>query len=203
MANKSVIEEFGMFSQIPYFILRFNAFKAHHDINAFGLNLDQKKELVSLLAQYGRVYITTEGELDDSFKEYQLKIRPDKIHHVLAYATMFIGDSQTMTSEAAILGTPALKCNTFAGKLSIPNELENKYELNYAYQPEEFESLLLKIKVLLSISDLKDLWAHRRKLMLLDKIDVTKFLYWFVVNYPCSKKKLQLSKDFNFLEFSE
>ena len=60
-----------------------------------------------------------------------MPIPPESIHSLLYYAKMFIGDSQTMTTEAAILGTPALKCNTFAGKLSVPNELEEKYNLCY------------------------------------------------------------------------
>jgi len=55
------------------------------------------------------------------------------MHSLLYYATMFIGDSQTMTSEAAMLGTPSLKLNSFAGKLSVPNELEQKYQLCYSF----------------------------------------------------------------------
>jgi len=38
-----------------------------------------------------------------------------------------------MTSEAAMLGTPSLKLNSFAGKLSVPNELEQKYQLCYSF----------------------------------------------------------------------
>ena len=51
-----------------------------------------------------------------------------------------------MTSEAAILGVPALKCNTFAGRLSVPNELEQKYGLCYAYQPCEFDRLYAHVE---------------------------------------------------------
>ena len=89
---------------------------------------------------------------------------------------MFIGDSQTMTSEAAILGTPALKCNTFAGKLSVPNELENKYGLCYSYLPEQFNELMKKVK-LLQKKDLDQVWRNRVAIFLKDKIDVT--VLWF------------------------
>ena len=102
------------------------------------------------------------------------------------YATMFIGDSQTMTSEAAILGTPSVKCNSFAGRLSVPNELENKYELCYAFQPKDEDKFLAKIKEILAIPDVKKEWDKRRKKMLADKIDVSVFYTWFIENYPQS-----------------
>ena len=47
---------------------------------------------------------------------------------------MFIGDSQTMTSEAAVLGVPSLRCNSFAGRISYINEQEFKYGLTLFHQ---------------------------------------------------------------------
>ena len=102
------------------------------------------------------------------------------------YAMMFIGDSQTMTSEAAILGTPAIKCNSFAGRLAVPNELEEKYGLCYAFLPEDEEKFHAKIEELLSMPDLKAEWVRRRERFLADKIDVTAFLTYFIENYPQS-----------------
>ena len=78
------------------------------------------------------------------------------------FATMLVGDSQTMTTEATLIGVPALKCNTFAGELSVPNEIENKYDLCYAYKPEQFELMLLKSEELLARSDLKEEWYNKR-----------------------------------------
>jgi predicted glycosyltransferase len=101
-----------------------------------------------------------------------------------------------MTSEAAILGTPAIKCNTFAGKLAIPNELEDKYQLCYAFLPEESDKMLAKIEELISLSDLKKLWNERKERMLSDKIDVTAFYIWFIENYPQSVKTLSENPDF-------
>jgi hypothetical protein len=101
---------------------------------------------------------------------------------------MFIGDSQTMTSESAILGTPSLKCNTFAGNLSVPNELEHKYKLCFSFQPEDFDKMILKIKQLISTPNLKQEFQQRRLKMLADKIDVTAFMVWFIENYPESAK---------------
>lgn len=179
-----------------YFILRFNAFKAHHDIGAAGLSIENKRRLVNRLKAYGKVFITTERNIDDEFKPYQLTVSPEKVHSLMYYATMLIGDSQTMTSEAAVLGTPAVKCNSFAGRLAVPNELEQKYGLCYSFLPEQHEAFFAKIDELLVIPDLKGEWQSRRQRMLGDKIDYTEFLVWFVGNYPQSKKIAMEQPDF-------
>lgn len=179
-----VLSETGLNYGEDYFVLRFNSFKAYHDVSTQGLSLENKMRLIEILKPIGKIFITTESEIDHEFQEYKIKIAPHKIHSLLYYAKMYIGDSQTMTSEAAILGTPALKCNSFAGKLSIPNELENSYQLCFSFLPEQFEIMLNKIKELLKNPRLKQEWHDRRRRMLNDKIDVTAFLVWFIENYP-------------------
>ncbi len=184
--DPEVFEILGINENTEYFIVRFNSFKAHHDIGQKGMTYEQKKELVSKLENHGKVFISTEAGIDPAFDSYLLPDRPEMMHSILAYAKMYIGESQTMTSEAAVLGTPAIKCNTFAGRLSVPNELEQKYGLCYSFLPGEFDKMLQKIDELLAIPDLKQEWQIRREKMLTGKIDVTAFLVWFVVNYPDS-----------------
>ena len=186
--DPSVLQDAGVNEGEPYFILRFNAFKAHHDIGAEGLSIENKRRLVECLKKKGKVFITTERNIDDEFKPYQLKVSPERAHSLMYYATMFIGDSQTMTSEAAVLGTPAVKCNSFAGRLSVPNELEHKYGLCYSFLPEQQEAFFDKIEELLSMPNLKEEWRLRRDKMLSEKIDYTPFLTWFIENYPESHK---------------
>ena len=192
-----VLREAGVNQGDKYFVLRFNSFKAHHDIDAEGLSLDNKLELVNHLKDKGKVFITTEGEIEPEFSQYKLKITSDRIHSLIYYATMFIGDSQTMTSESAILGTPALKCNSFAGKLSVPNQIE-KYGLCYSFLPEHFYKMMQKIKNLINLPNLKQEWQIRRDKMLKDKIDVTSFYVWFVENYPESYKIMKENPDYQY-----
>ncbi len=163
-----------------YFILRFNSFTAHHDINQKGLSYAQQLELLDVLKKKGKVFISTE-DLDSSFKEYRLPIGAEEMHSAMYYAKMFVGDSQTMTSEAAVLGTPALKCNSFAGKLSIPNELENKYGLCYSYLPEDFDKLLEKLDTLLKKENLNEEWKKKRERLLKDKVDLSEYLVKMIV----------------------
>ncbi|MHC1703471.1 MAG: DUF354 domain-containing protein [Tenuifilaceae bacterium] len=185
--NPLILDEVGINQNEIYFILRFVAVKAYHDIGAMGLSIDQKLKIVETLKPYGRVLITAEREIEPELKEYALKISPEKIHHLLFYATLYVGDSQTMTSEAAILGTPAFKCNTFAHKLSVPNMLEDKYGLCYSFQPDEFNSMITKINSTIQVSGIKELWQEKRNKFLNDSISTTDFLVWFIEKYPQSK----------------
>jgi len=194
--DPTVLHDAGISENEPYFIMRFNVFKAHHDAGISGLSLDQKLQLIKLLKPYGKIFITTERNIEPELKEYQLTLSPEKIHSLMYYSTLFLGDSQTMTSEAAVLGIPALRCNSFAGKISYLEEEEHKYGLTYAFTPDNFEGLTLKLKELLSISDLKSEWKKRREKMLNNKIDVTAFWVWFIENYPESTDRIEDTAEF-------
>ena len=196
--DESVLSEIGVLPGEKYFILRFNAFKAHHDVGVQGLSLENKRQLISLLERYGKVFITTERNIDDEFKPYQLKVSPDKAHSLMYYATMLVGDSQTMTSEAAVLGTPAIRCNTFVRRISYLEEEEFKYNLTYGFLPENSDSLFLKINELLEMPNIKYEWKNRRDNMLKDKIDVTAFFTWFIENYPQSAQIMRENPDYQY-----
>lgn len=188
--DPGVLHECGIAEMEPYFILRFTAFKAHHDIGMYGLSREQKKELINTLEDYGRVFITSEVD-DPLYRKYALPVSPEKIHSLLYYAGMLVCDSQTMTTEAAILGTPAFRCNTFAGKLTVIEEIEKKYDLAFSYHPRHFDWMMKKIRQVLSMSDAKAQWAEKRSAMLNDKIDVTSFWVWFLDNFPESAHQVR------------
>lgn len=185
--DKSVPEKAGIDLSKPYFIARFVSGKAYHDKGEKWITMDQKLRIIRLLENYGRVYITTERAIEPELAKWQLKVAPELIHHLLSYSTLFVGDSQTMTSEAAILGTPALKCNSFAHKLSVPNMLEHEYDLCYAFQPEEFDLMMKKTEELLSMPDLKKIWAAKRERFISASIDPTAFLVSFIEGYRDGK----------------
>lgn len=189
--DPEVLKEAGLEEGEPFFLMRFNAFKAHHDVGVSGLSIDQKRLLVQRLSQAGKVIITTERNIDPEFLPYQIKVSPEKAHSLLYYATMFVGDSQTMTSEAAVLGTPSLRCNSFAGRISYLEEEEKKYGLTYGFLPTQFSGLQQKLEELLALPDLKTEWARRRERMLLDKIDVTAFMIWLFENFPDSPRLIR------------
>jgi predicted glycosyltransferase len=197
--DPTVLQEVGLKVGEPYFILRFNAFKAHHDVGVVGLTIENKRRLVEYLNKRGKVFITTERNIDEEFMPFQLSVSPEKVHSFMYYATMFVGDSQTMTSEAAVLGTPAIRCNTFVGRIHYLEEEEHKYGLTYGFLPNETERMFEKIKELLAMPDLKEKWQTRRQKMLAEKIDYSKFLTWFVESFPESRKIIRDNPDYQWV----
>ncbi len=196
--DPGVLTDAGIKPGERFFIMRFNAFRAHHDKGVMGLSPGQKINLVHLLEPYGRVFITTEAEPEAELLPYRLKVAPDRAHSLLSHATMFIGDSQTMTSEAAVLGVPAIRCNSLAGSISYLREEEETYGLTYAYKPTEFDRLREKIVSLLNNPDLKVEWQRKRSVMLNDKIDVTAFMVWLTETYSKMGELAELREiDFN------
>jgi len=181
--DENVLKEAGVEKGEDYFVLRFNAFKAHHDFGIKGISNENKHKIVNILKERGKVFITTEKEIDPEFEEYKLAISPEKVHSLLYYAKMFIGDSQTMTSEAAVLGTPAFRCNSFAGRISYLNEEEYKYGLTFGFKPEEFDFMTRIIRQYLEVKNLKDIWKRKREKMLSEKIDVTSFFVDLISRY--------------------
>jgi uncharacterized protein len=178
----SKVAEFNPSGQ-KYYILRLVSLTASHDGGKKGISDNEVHKLIGLLEKYGKIFITSERELPESIEKYRIKIRSEDIAHALYYAEMFIGDSQTMTSEAAILGTPAIRFNDFVGRISVMEEKEYKYDLSYGFKTDEFERMYNKIKELLDIPDLKEQWQKKREKLIEDCIDVNEFMYNTIVNY--------------------
>ena len=181
--DPAVLHELGIGQNERYFVIRLVALKSHHDTGKKGISDRTRRRLINLLSKYGKVFITAEGLIPEELKQYQLPTPPERIHHVLNYAAMLVSDSQTMTIEAAVLGTPAIRCNTFVGLCSVIEELEHRYELTYGFSPEQEGRMLSKIEELLALPNLKAEWASRRKKMLNEKIDLTAWMVNFIENY--------------------
>ena len=158
------------------FILRFAQLTAYHDVGKSGITTDIAQQLIDMLSAQGNVFITSERALEPQFEKYRIQISPLDIHHALYFADMYIGDSQTMTAEAALLGTPAIRFNDFVGELSYLEELEHKFHLTYGIKTNHSEKLLEKVKELLNTPDLKQSWQSKRALMLNECIDMSAFM---------------------------
>lgn len=169
-----------------FFVLRFSAMQAIHDLGKQGIAPEMKRRIVGELKQHGEVFITSESPLEPDLEPCRLLVPPHKIHDVLYYATLYIGDSQTMAAEAAVLGTPSVRCSPFVGKSPGLEELEHKYGLTYGLKVDEQKKVLKKIRELLKKKNLKQQWQQRRQRMLAEKIDVTAFMADFIEQYPQS-----------------
>jgi hypothetical protein len=181
-----------------YFMLRFSHLKAHHDKGVQGISDHYARKLIGLLEPHGNVYITSERPLQPDLEHYRMQINPLDIHHVTAYASLFIGDSQTMACEAGVLGVPFIRYTDFVGRLGYLNELEQIYQLGFGFKSHQFEEMLGKANELISAGDLAQEWENRRQHMLADKINVNKFLVWFIETYPDSARIMWEDPDYQY-----
>ncbi len=182
--NPNILTEVGLTENDRFFVLRFVSWGAAHDIGQRGFSQEGMEKLITELQKYGRVIITSEAELPQKLKKHYFSLSPDKMHDLLYYATMYIGEGVTMASEAAVLGTPSI----FVSSLDCGyiGELRDKYNLIYSFSDEN--EAINKIIELIRKDDLKNEWRKRREIMLKDKIDVTRWMIDFVENYPESFK---------------
>ena len=178
--DESVLEQLRVAKGESFFLLRFSALTAHHDIGARGISPRLSRQLLQVLQPHGKVFITAEGQLPAEFEQYRLPVPLSKIHSVLHYATLYVGDSQTMALEAALVGTPAIRCNTFVGRLSVLEELEKRYGLAFGFLPSDEDDMLQKIRELLQLDDLKRLWRSKLDTLLSEKVDFAEYLFRFV-----------------------
>jgi len=172
-------------------IIRFVGWNASHDIGHSGIDFKNKIKIVKEFSRFGKVFISSEGELPEELKPYQIKIPLEKIHDALAFATLYFGESATMASECAMLGTPAIYVNSITtGYL----DEQEKYGLIYSFR--SLHGVLEKALELLNMPHLKKVHLDRRKKMLAEKIDVTAFMVWFVKNYPKSAVIMKKNPDY-------
>ena len=182
--NKNVLKYLKNEKNEKIILIRFVSWTAHHDFGKFGII--NKKEIVSILSQFGRVYISSEGMLEKDLQKYLIKTPLERIHDVLFYTDLFFSDSQTMSAEAAILGVPTIRCNSFVGSNDMTNfvELEKKYGL--LFNIREPKTAILKAEELMQNPNLKREWRDKRERLLEDKYDITKILVWVIENHPQS-----------------
>ena len=126
--SREVVEGYGIDVVKPYFVLRFASLNAHHDNGIKGINTEVAQRLIDILSPHGQIYITSERPLEPQFEQYRIHINPLDMHHVMAFASLYIGDSQTMAAEAGVLGVPFVRFNDFVGRIGYLRELEDKYE---------------------------------------------------------------------------
>jgi predicted glycosyltransferase len=182
--DEGILGRLGLDSD--FILLRFNRFDAVHDFRIDGFSLGNKRELVRQLSRFARVVISSEIPLPKDLDEFRLDFPKSGIHDLIYYAKLVVTDTQTMTTEAAVLGTPVVRYNSFVGPNDMGNfrELESRYGLVFNYN--RFEDAVSKAVYLLSNNGTKQEWANRREKLLDDKIDLCKFLTWLIEEFPGS-----------------
>ena len=186
--DPKIHEKLGLAEGAPYYLVRFVSWGAIHDVGETGFKRSMKVEMVKELQRHGRVFITSEGMLPEELRQFQFPIAPELIHHALAFARLCIGESATMASEAAILGTPAIFVST--SPRGYTTEQEEVYGLTFNFSDAEQERALVKMRELLEVNGQHEAWKRKRERLIEDKIDVTSWLVRLVEGYPDSMNQM-------------
>jgi uncharacterized protein len=175
--NPDVLDMLGVKKGDPFFIVRFVDMVATHDVNESGLSFDARAKVIEMLQEHGRVFISSEGQLPIKWTTLKFSIPPHMIHDAMAYAKLIVGDSQTMTAEAAVIGTPSLRVSSFSGRLGYLNELEDRYGITFSCHPKNVDLFFQKIDELLNDPKKLNKMKSSHAQIISDKCNVAQ---WFV-----------------------
>jgi predicted glycosyltransferase len=182
--DPSILDELGVAKGEKFVLIRFVSWAAFHDVGHTGILLENKLKAVKEFAKRARVFITSEAELPKDLREYGIKIPAHRIHDAMHYATLLYGESPTMASECAQLGTPAMYLGSF--RFGLIEEQAKKYGTIFYYtESEENQKKSIDKGIeLLEDKSVKQRWSEKRMKVLEDKIDVTEYMMEFVEQYP-------------------
>ena len=191
-----IFKELNLCNNSKFVLLRFVSWEASHDVGHNGITIANKLKAVREFGRYAHVFISSEKELPEELKRYNINISPARIHDVIAFASLVYGESATMASEAAVLGTPAIFLDN-TGRY-YTKEQESKYDIvfNYSESAIDQERSIKKGIEILKNAFTNDDWRGERVKLLNDKIDVTPFCVWFIENYPGSVKIMKENPDY-------
>jgi len=171
----NILKQNKINTQKPFILFRFVKWSATHDIGQEGFTSEEKEILINELANNYNLLISSEGKTQKKYNKYLLKIRPEQIHHVIAFADLVISEGATMASEAGVLGTPSIYVNSLERCYNTDQE---KYGTVFHFK--NGEGVLEKAKEILEIPNNNDVFNERRQKLISDKIDLTAFLVWFI-----------------------
>jgi predicted glycosyltransferase len=128
-----------------------------------GISEQGRRAVLQRLAQFGTVLVSIEREGLRLVRGAagSTPVAPEDFHHLLAAASLFVGDGQSVAAESAILGIPAIRLSSFTGRVFYLRRLESLGLLRN-FSPGQEERLLDAIdEVLAQPEDATEDARHR------------------------------------------
>jgi len=189
----ALLRPLGIDVSKPFVVFRYVSWGAFHDLGQQGLSQNDKIRLVKVAKRYANVFVSSEGEIPDELKEYQLKIKANDIHHVLALSDLYVGEGGTMASECAMLGTPSIYVNS----LPLMGYLKDAKDNELLYHLSDYEEIKrVLIDILKNQLEKPGYYKRQRDKFLHGMIEPSSFLIWLIENYPNSKEILKKSPEY-------
>ena len=191
--DDSVYNDLKIAKDERFCIIRFVSWKATHDEGQKGFSDSDKRQLVKLLRNKMKVFITSESDLPVELKQFQICISPEKIHDALYFASLVISEGATIASEAGVLGTTSFYVNSIRRSYC---EDQERFGLVFNYQNPP--NAIFKIMEIISDNNKLIKQQESREKLLKEKINTTVFLVWFVQNWPESFKIMKENPDYQY-----
>ncbi len=182
----NILNELNLQQGEKFVIIRLVSWNASHDINLKGLTNEGLKKIIQLLESKFKILISSEGKLPSDLEKYHFNLEPYKMHQALYFSELMIGESLTMGIEAITLGTPAFAITT--AKAGVTSE---QISLGLFKKFESESPLIEEVKKFMDSDNYKELFKNKAQTILSKKTNITKFMVWFIENYPNSFNKLK------------
>lgn len=181
--NPCILDLLGIRDGEKYVIVRFVSWAAAHDFGHTGMSLENKIEAVKRLAKHAKVFITSEGTLPQELEQYRIKIHFDKMHDAIYYSSLLFGESATMASEAAVLGTPSIFIDNDGRGYTDEEERRYGIVFNFTESPEDQQRAIVKAEEIVADSQSHEKFRKVREKLLAECIDTTQFMVQEVLKY--------------------
>jgi len=167
--DERVLDDAGIDPDDPLVVCRFSSWDSSHDVGQGGF--DDLVDVVERLEAAGAtVQLTAEVDLPEELADRELSVAPERMHDLLYFADVTVGEGATTATESALLGTPAVYVNSL--RLGYTTELAEEYGLIFQYNgADRHESGVERAVELLGADG--EQWQRRRARVLADKRDVT------------------------------
>jgi len=167
------LEDAGVDPEASYSVVRLVGMDAHHDAGATGFSPETVRSLIDRLAPHGPVYVSSEHALPTGLAEHRNPVPSVDLHHLLAFADTYVGDSSTMATEAAVLGTPSVRYNPFDEEMGVFEDLADRGLVRSAHDEQTSVDTAVRLA---ADPDTGHRWRRRRRRLLAEKVDVTAYM---------------------------
>jgi predicted glycosyltransferase len=173
MPDRNVLQEIDPSPNHKRVLIRFVDHGSSHDFGHRELSMPERERIVSTLAEQAHVSISSERPLPASLEPYRVRCAPERIHDLLAFSDLVIGESATMCTEAAVLGTPAIYIDSKTR--GYTDDLMDRYGLCTRWSPHQLTPMLEHARRILAADEPRKGFRKAWQLMIAEHVDASAY----------------------------
>jgi len=132
--DPELVRQEGINPDEPYSVVRFVRWAAVHDQGEKGFSAQDALRLIRQLSSTMKVVLTSETPPPAALREFEVNVRVDRMHHVMAFSRLVVGESPSMCAEAALMCVPSVLASSWAGKCGNMKILADHFGLMKVYE---------------------------------------------------------------------